>query len=115
MRASRSGPGTGTDVGTGAALLDNGAQEGSQGRRRWWPRWWAALIAIVLTATAAAMVTDPKLVRRVTTSSGNGAARLTTYGGGLAPPFSLPDLANPSQLLTLARLRGRPVLVNFWA
>jgi cytochrome c biogenesis protein CcmG/thiol:disulfide interchange protein DsbE len=114
VEATRSGPGVGTDVGTGGASLDN--QEGPRGRRRrWWPRWWAALIAIVLIATAVAMVTDPSLVRRVTTSSGNGAARLTTYGGGLAPPISLPDLANPSQVLTLAQLRGRPVLVNFWA
>lgn len=73
----------------------------------------------MLTATAVAMLVDPSLVRTAASSnatgSSNGATGLTTFGGGLAPPISLPDLVDPSRTLSLAGLRGRPVLVNFWA
>lgn len=34
---------------------------------------------------------------------------------GLAPPISLPDLANPAKNRNLTDLRGRPVLVNLFA
>ena len=34
---------------------------------------------------------------------------------GPAPAFTLPDLAAPAAQVSLARFRGRPVLVNFWA
>lgn len=73
----------------------------------------------MLTATAVAMLVDPSLVRTAAssnaTSTGNGATGLTTFGGGPAPAFSLPDLVDPPRTLSLAGLRGRPVLVNFWA
>ena len=72
------------------------------------------MIALVLVATAIALVVRPSLVD-TTTGSGSGAPQLTTLGGGRAPAFSLPDLADPSRVLSLAQLRGRPVLVNFWA
>lgn len=34
---------------------------------------------------------------------------------GPAPPFTLPDLADPSRTVALADFRGTPVVVNFWA
>ena len=73
-----------------------------------------AAIALVLAATAVALVARPSLVN-TTTGSSSRAPQLTTLGGGPAPAFSLPDLAEPSRVLSLGELRGRPVLVNFWA
>lgn len=41
----------------------------------------------------------------------------TTTGqvGRPAAAFSLPDVADPSSTVTLASLRGKPVVLNFWA
>jgi cytochrome c biogenesis protein CcmG/thiol:disulfide interchange protein DsbE len=41
----------------------------------------------------------------------------TTTGqvGRPAAAFSLPDIARPSETVTLASLRGKPVVLNFWA
>jgi cytochrome c biogenesis protein CcmG/thiol:disulfide interchange protein DsbE len=35
--------------------------------------------------------------------------------GRPAPAFALPDLARPDRTITLASLRGKPVVLNFWA
>lgn len=32
-----------------------------------------------------------------------------------APPFTLPDLANPKRTTALSDFRGKPLVVNFWA
>jgi len=41
----------------------------------------------------------------------------TTTGqvGRPAPAFSLPDVGSPSRSVSLASLRGKPVVLNFWA
>jgi cytochrome c biogenesis protein CcmG/thiol:disulfide interchange protein DsbE len=41
----------------------------------------------------------------------------TTTGrvGRPAPQFSLPDIADPYRTIGLASLRGKPVVLNFWA
>ena len=70
-------------------------------------------IGLVLTATAVALVVRPSLVQ--TSGPGSSTPKLLTFGGGPAPTFALPDLTDPSATLSLAQLRGRPVLVNFWA
>ncbi len=68
----------------------------------------------MLLATAVALVARPSLVNKATGSE-SGAPQLTTLGGGPAPALSLPDLANPPRTISLAQLRGRRVVVNFWA
>ena len=117
MEATHTEPGADTDTDTDTASTARGDQ--GRRRRRWWPRWWAAVIAVVLTATAVAMLVDPSLVRTAASSTATetsiGASGLTTFGGGPAPEFSLPDLVDPSRTVSIAGLRGRPVLVNFWA
>ena len=70
-------------------------------------------IGLVLSATAVALVVRPSLVQ--TSRPGSSNPKLITFGGGPAPRFTLPDLSDPSATLSLAQLRGRPVLVNFWA
>jgi cytochrome c biogenesis protein CcmG/thiol:disulfide interchange protein DsbE len=55
--------------------------------------------------------------------AGAGAAVLTSGGGGNtdasvgrpAPPIDLPDVRTGHPRVVLGRLRGTPVLVNFWA
>ena len=47
-----------------------------------------------------------------------GVALFRTTTGQVGRPaagFSLPDVANPSRTVTLASLRGKPVVINFWA
>ena len=70
-------------------------------------------IGLVLSATAGALVVHPSLVK--TSGPGGSTPKLLTFGGGPAPRVALPDLTDPSETLSLAQLRGRPVLVNFWA
>ena len=129
MEASRTDPGADTQV--GAARLsghidtghtdaghtgtgDSGEVAGVVGRkRRRWRRGVKVAIAIVLAATAVALVVRPSLVDNA--SGSGGAPQLTTFGGGPAPAFSLPDLTDPTRTLSLSQFRGRPVLVNFWA
>jgi len=41
--------------------------------------------------------------------------RLTVEGGGTAEAFRLPNLVEGQPDVDLAHLRGRPVVVNFWA
>jgi len=97
-------------MGTG----DSGKGVGLVGRkRRRWRRGVKAAIALVLPATAIALVVRPRPVDNA--SGSGGAPQLTTFGGGPAPAFSLPDLAYPTRTLSLSQFRGRPVLVNFWA
>lgn len=80
--------------------------------RRWWRRLWLAT----------ALVAVPLGVGAVATWAGVGAPakvdhqRLDTGPrSGPAPPFALPDLAEPGRPVALADFRGRPVVVNFWA
>jgi cytochrome c biogenesis protein CcmG, thiol:disulfide interchange protein DsbE len=40
---------------------------------------------------------------------------LTVKGGGTAPPFRLPSIYQGQADVDLASLRGRPLIVNFWA
>ncbi len=70
-------------------------------------------IGLVLSATAVALVVRPSLVQ--TSAPGTSAPKLVTFGGGPAPQFALPGLGDASATLGLTQLRGRPVLVNFWA
>ena len=102
-----------TDTGhTGTG--DSGMAAGLVGRkRRRRRRGVKVAIAIVLAATAVALVVRPSLVDNA--SGSGGAPQLTTFGGGPAPAFSLPDLTDPTRTLSLSQFRGRPVLVNFWA
>ena len=129
MEASRTEPSAGTQVGatglpdhtdightdTGhTGNGDSGKGAGLVGRkRRRWRRGVKAAIALVLAATAIALVVRPSLVDNA--SGSGGAPQLTTFGGGPAPAFSLPDLTDPTRTLSLSQFRGRPVLVNFWA
>ena len=129
MEASRTDPSADTQVGTPGlpghadaghtdashtGTGDSGKGAGVVGRkRRRWRRGVKAAIALVLAATAVALVVQPSLVDNA--SGSGGAPQLTTFGGGPAPAFSLPDLTDPTRTLSLSRFRGRPVLVNFWA
>ena len=124
MEASRTDPSADTQVGatglpghtdTGhTGTGDSGKGTGSVGRkRRRWPRGVKVATALVLAATAVALVVRPSLVDNA--SGSGGAPQLTTFGGGPAPAFSLPDLTDPTRTLSLSQFRGRPVLVNFWA
>ena len=129
MEASRTDPSADTQV--GAAGLpdhtdtghtdaghtgtgDSGEVAGVVGRkRRRWRRGVKAAIGLVLAATAVALVVRPSLVDNA--SGSGGAPQLTTFGGGPAAAFSLPELTYPTRTLSLSQFRGRPVLVNFWA
>lgn len=71
------------------------------------------MVCLALGALGVALLVRPVLV-----DGQNGATagpKLTTVGGGAAPGFTLPRLADPAVTLSLARLHGRPVLINFWA
>ncbi len=70
-------------------------------------------IGLVLTATAVALMARPSLVQ--TSGPDSSIPKLVTFGGGPTPGFALPELTDPSATLSLAQLKGRPVLVNFWA
>jgi cytochrome c biogenesis protein CcmG/thiol:disulfide interchange protein DsbE len=58
-------------------------------------------------------VVDPSLVK--TSGPASAGPKLVTFGAGAAPGFALAELSDSSATLSLAQLRGRPVLVNFWA
>lgn len=62
---------------------------------------------LLIVAPAAALLA----LMGVTLFTASPAARL----GGPAPPFELPDVREPSRSLSLAGLRGRPAVLNFWA
>jgi cytochrome c biogenesis protein CcmG/thiol:disulfide interchange protein DsbE len=51
----------------------------------------------------------------VSSSSSTGSGVLVGSRGQPAPPFSLPVLQDPQARVSLASLRGKPLVVNFWA
>jgi thiol-disulfide isomerase/thioredoxin len=74
-------------------------------------RWWLAALAAIAGLAVALQLTTPS------GSDGRATAAGSSFiaGGGSAPGFMLSDLEHPSARLGLAGLRGRPVIVNFWA
>lgn len=48
-------------------------------------------------------------------SSGSTGTVLVERTGAPAPAFSLPELSTPAGALTLAALRGKDLVLNFWA
>jgi cytochrome c biogenesis protein CcmG/thiol:disulfide interchange protein DsbE len=72
--------------------------EAPAGRRRW-------LVPAVIGILVVAGLTGVAL--RPGTQADGGPKR--------APTFSVSDLADPGRTVTLASLRGTPVVVNFWA
>ncbi|MEO7836259.1 MAG: TlpA disulfide reductase family protein [Acidimicrobiales bacterium] len=76
---------------------------GLPGRRR--RRGWLALGAVFLGLATLAILTRPGPTRDPATVDGGGAAK----------PFELPDVRQDAPVVSLESLRGKPVVVNFWA
>src|SRR5207244_8778828 len=67
-----------------------------------WHGWLAAGLVVALVAAIGAGL----LV--------HGRSSSSTLTGQVAPDFRLPDLRDTSRTVSLASLRGRPVVLNFW-
>lgn len=106
--------------GHGEPTPDGARDERSEGRRR--HSWLGSLIAgtgVLAIAGVIALLVVGLLASRTDTAISDALAVGEAYE---APDFSLPVLANGAaigrkdgQRLTLSRLRGRPVVLNFWA
>ncbi len=57
----------------------------------------------------------PLILAFVAVGFGLFRARPAVELGAAAPTFDLPDLARPGRTISLTDLRGRPVVLNFWA
>ncbi len=82
---------------------------GRPGGGRWprgarWPRPAVTVVAVVCAVVLAAVVA-------VDSTSHRG----TPAAEPAAPPFTLPSLRDPAQLVSLSAYRGHPVIVNFFA
>ena len=68
----------------------------------------AVIVAVLLGAVVAAVL--------LTSGGGTSTGKGTKPGAGrVAPAFTLPNLADGKDSISLASFRGKPVLVNFWA
>ncbi|HEY5103623.1 MAG TPA: TlpA disulfide reductase family protein [Acidimicrobiales bacterium] len=84
------------------------ASKNSPPRRRLKRRWLVALIvatAVVAFAIFQGVTSPPSARSNVLTGRTNAPAIA----------FSLPILANPSDVLSLATFKGQPLVINFWA
>lgn len=94
--------------------IEQGVHRGAG--RRWWP---LAAVALVLTISIGVAAGTGTLLgpRRLTSSalSTSAGGMFTRKPGRPAYPFTVSDLRNPSATVSLARFRGHPVVVNFWA
>jgi cytochrome c biogenesis protein CcmG/thiol:disulfide interchange protein DsbE len=61
-------------------------------------------IALVIPVVAVFLVAGLTLFRTTTGQVGRPAV-----------PFALPDIAHPDRTISVASLRGKPVVLNFWA
>jgi|SRR5581483_6206553 len=66
---------------------------------------WVALIVVALAAVSALALTQGKTSDRGTPNA----------GGGTAPPFTLDNIRPGQPRVSLESMRGKPVVVNFWA
>ncbi|GAB4524150.1 MAG: TlpA disulfide reductase family protein [Anaerolineales bacterium] len=71
------------------------------------------LSGLVLVLGAAWLVVSALFFHAVTTDAAGGEKAAAPKKGFIAPDFTLQDLEG--QTYTLSDLRGRPVLLNFWA
>ena len=108
-------------AGTDRQLAEDPADRTSGGvRRRAGRRWWAAAVLAVAAGTGVG-VTASYLGQRASTPQATSNQVFTSTGGefhrtsGIAPTWTLPDLRHLSANLSLAQLRGRPLVLNFWA
>jgi cytochrome oxidase Cu insertion factor (SCO1/SenC/PrrC family) len=71
-----------------------------------WTTWaWLGGLGVVVAAVVAFLVFQ--------TGGGGTAVEPLVHAGSRAPDFTLPLLNG--QTLTLASLKGKPILMNFWA
>ncbi|TML57048.1 MAG: redoxin domain-containing protein [Actinobacteria bacterium] len=80
--------------------------EDDEFERRPSPRWHGWLAAGLVVALVAAIGAGLLV---------HGRSSSSTLTGQVAPDFRLPDLRDTSRTVSLASLRGRPVVLNFWA
>lgn len=66
-------------------------------------------------AVVAALVVGGGIYAAVSYAGGVASGDLTGPSGAPAPSFSLPELAELGHDVTLSQLRGRDVVLNFWA
>jgi thiol-disulfide isomerase/thioredoxin/anti-sigma regulatory factor (Ser/Thr protein kinase) len=85
-----------------AAMSDEPAAGRLRGAR--WPRPAVTVVAMVCAVVLAAVV--------VVDSTSHRSAPAVELA---APPFTLPSLRDPAQLVSLKAYRGQPVIVNFFA
>jgi cytochrome c biogenesis protein CcmG, thiol:disulfide interchange protein DsbE len=90
-----------------AGAASGGSRQWAAGRRRWL---WATLGIGTIALLAWSLLTPPSTPRRVAT--GSTPLPAAPLVGHLAPDVTLLDLANNS--VTLASLRGKVVVLNFW-
>lgn len=74
-------------------------------------RWWLGALVVVAGFAIALQLTTPSGTDGRAATSGSPFIA----GGGAAPGFTLSYLDGSLAQLSLAGLRGRPVIVNFWA
>lgn len=93
-------------------------QGSSRVGRAWWALAFAAVLAGSLVGVSAARLARPHTGTIRPTSPGalfSPSGGFDKEPGRPAPPWSLPELAHPGEVVSLAGFRGRPVVVNFWA
>lgn len=90
------------------------------GTRAGW-RWWT-VAAVAVAAGTLSGISASCLARPSTAASGPASGPTAGPAGVFdkgtatpAPGWSLPDLRNPSGVVSLAQFAGRPVVINFWA
>jgi thiol-disulfide isomerase/thioredoxin/anti-sigma regulatory factor (Ser/Thr protein kinase) len=85
-------------------ILPTTLHAGRRPRRVRWPRPAVMVVAMVCAVVLAAVIAVDSTSHR-----SGPAAELA------APPFTLPSLRDPAQLVSLGAYRGQPVIVNFFA
>jgi len=86
--------------------------------RAWWALAFAAVLAGSLAGISAARLARPHTGTISVTSPGalfSASGGFDKEPGRPAPPWSLPALRHPGDVVSFAGFAGRPVVVNFWA
>lgn len=109
-----------------ASCSDDPAPTGPSTRsRRWWGLLAVALVAGSLAGVALARAARPdsgrpaagqQIANQLGGGGGTSSGDVFDKGDGQhAAAWTLPDLRHPGAELSLARYRGRPLVLNFWA
>ena len=101
------------DLGQGRANSDAGDASTPPGTSRRVPV--HRRLTWVLAATVFSVLGGVAIWQAASSSSRSTSGALVEVSHKPAPDFSLPDIAVPARLISLAHAEGRPMVLNFWA